>query len=89
MACVHGRPVYKCSECAAAAYNSGQRQVAWLVELKPGTISPTYYGETDEGVLGWTGDHLLAVRFAREQDAQLVIDCEGFTEARAVEHAWG
>lgn len=62
----------------------------WLIELKASVQpTPTYYGENGEGVLGWTTDHMSAVRFARKEDAQLVIDCEGWTEAVPVEHSWG
>jgi hypothetical protein len=59
--------------------------ITWVIQLKPEhQPHPTYYGENGEGVLGWTSDIVgSAVRFAREQDAQLVIDCEGFTEAFA------
>ncbi len=61
----------------------------WLIELKPTVFpAPHYYGENEEGVLGWTSDHLKVVRFARRDDAELVIRCEGWTEAFAVEHGW-
>lgn len=64
-------------------------EVAWLIELKPRVSrTPTYYGETDEGVLGLTEDHAKAVRFARKQDADVTIQNIGWTEAWAVEHMW-
>ena len=62
----------------------------WLIELKASVQStPAYYGENEEGVLGWTSDNMKAIRFARKEDAQLIIDCEGYTEAFACEHGWG
>lgn len=65
-------------------------EYGWLIELKPEhRPRPTYYGENGEGVLGWTPDSLRAIRFARKEDAELVIECEGFTEAFACEHGWG
>jgi hypothetical protein len=34
-------------------------ETGWLIELKPSVTSyPTWYGETDEGALGWTTDNL-------------------------------
>lgn len=62
------------------------REIGWLIEVSAPT--PTYYGEQDDGILGWTGDNALAVRFARREDAQRVINLEGFTEAKAIEHMW-
>lgn len=64
-------------------------EVAWLIELKPSvSATPTYYGQTDEGVIGWTSDNLRAVRFSRREDAERVISCEAYTEAFACEHMW-
>lgn len=61
----------------------------WLIELKSTVFPvPHYYGENEEGVLGWTAEHMKAIRFARRVDAELVIRCEGWTEASAAEHAW-
>ncbi len=62
---------------------------AWLVEFF-GQGAPTYYGKTDEGVLGMTSDHNTAVRFARKIDADMVIDDVGWTrpQVQAVEHMW-
>lgn len=64
-------------------------QTAWLIEFF-GQGGPTYYGKTDEGTLGMTGDHSLAVRFARKIDADMVIDDTGWTRpnVQAVEHMW-
>jgi hypothetical protein len=65
-------------------------EYGWLIELKPEhQRRPIYYGENDEGVLGWTADSLRAIRFARKEDAEMVIECEGLTEAFACEHGWG
>jgi hypothetical protein len=61
---------------------------AWLIEFS-GQGEPTYYGKTDEG-LGMTTDHQSALRFARQADADTVIDDIGWTRpnAQAVEHMW-
>lgn len=61
-------------------------ETAWLIEFF-GQGEPTYYGKTDE-LLGMTADHRAAIRFARQQDAQAVIDDIGWTEAQAIEHTW-
>lgn len=64
-------------------------ETGWLIELKPSVQpTPTYYGKDESGILGWTPLHMDAIRFARKEDAELVIQCEGFTEAIAVEHGW-
>jgi hypothetical protein len=63
-------------------------ETAWLVEFSEGlSATPTYWGRTIEG-LGFTTENLDALRFAREQDAILFIEDSGWTEARAVQHAW-
>lgn len=62
-------------------------ETAWLVEVF-GQGEPTYYGLTDEGVLGMTTDHNKAVRFCRPQDAQMTIDDIGWTNAQPIEHMW-
>lgn len=38
---------------------------------------------------GWTSDSVIAMRFARERDAQAYIDEACWTEAKPTEHAWG
>lgn len=64
-------------------------ETAWLIELSPKVSrTPTYYGVGGDGVLGWTTDHLLAVRFCRRQNAQAVLDDLGITEGFVSEHAW-
>lgn len=64
-------------------------ETAYLIEFF-GQGSPTYYGKTDEGVLGMTTDHNAAVRFARKIDADMVIDDTGWTrpQVQAIEHMW-
>lgn len=62
---------------------------AWLIELKQSvSATPTWYGETDEGVLGMTTDHMKAIRFCRKWDAEMVLADIGWTEAFVCEHAW-
>ena len=64
-------------------------ETGWLIEFSQRVSStPTYYGQTDDG-LGQITDHLKAVRFARKEDAEMVIADIGWTEASAVEHGWG
>lgn len=57
----------------------------WLIELKGTT--PTWcfslYGDDT-----WTADAARALRFARKQDAESVINEIGWTEAFASEHVW-
>lgn len=64
-------------------------ETAWLIEFF-GQGRPTYYGKTDEGVLGMTADHNVAIRFARKIDADVVIDDVGWSrpDVQAIEHMW-
>lgn len=64
-------------------------EIAWLIEMDDGGC-PTYWSRVDDedGVCGWSKDHNKALRFCREQDAQAIIDENGWTEPRPVEHAW-
>lgn len=63
-------------------------ETAWLIEFF-GQGGPTYYGKSGEGtMLGMTKDHNDAIRFARKQDAQAVIDEVGWTAAQPIEHMW-
>lgn len=64
------------------------QETGWLIEFfVGGQFAPTYYGKTDEG-LNQTSNHMAAVRFARREDAQAVIDDIGWTEAKPIEHMW-
>lgn len=58
-------------------------ETAWLIEFK----GPTYYGKGEEG-LNVYADEKNALRFARKQDAEMVIEDIGWTAAKAVEHMW-
>lgn len=65
-----------------------KEEAAWLIEFSERVSQqPTYYGKTDDG-LGQTTDHLKAVRYARKEDADAVIEDTGWTEATATEHMW-
>lgn len=81
---VERRKMRRALEAAALVASD---ETAWLIEFS-GQGGPCYYGKTDEGVLGLTWDHLVAVRFARAEDAQAVIDDTNWTEAKPVEHMW-
>lgn len=63
-------------------------ETGWLIEFSQRvSAQPAWYGKTDDG-LGQTTDSLKAIRFAREEDAEAVIEDMGWTEARATEHMW-
>lgn len=64
-------------------------ETGWLIELQ-GEPSPTWWGRVDneDGVNGWTTDHAKAIRFARAQDAQAIIDEVGWTRAIPTDHMW-
>lgn len=67
---------------------SDNRETGWLIELTQSVVlTPTWYGESDEGVLGWTTDNLKAVRFARKEDAERVIEL-GTSHARGPSMTW-
>jgi hypothetical protein len=68
---------------------SAADETAWLIELAPGRGTPTWWGRVDdEDILGWTTDNQKAIRFAREQDAQAIIDDTGWNDVKATEHMW-
>lgn len=63
-------------------------ETAWLIEFKSSVSArPRYYGKTVEG-FGMTEENLDAIRFTRKQDAEAVIEDNGWTEAAAMEHQW-
>jgi hypothetical protein len=62
-------------------------QRGWCIQLDD-SGSPHYRGKLIDGRLGWTTDAKRAVYFARKQDAELVIECEGSTKAFAAEYVW-
>ncbi len=65
-----------------------REETGWLIEIVDGGV-PAYWGRGGEdGVLGWTADHIKALRFARKEDAEMVIEEYGWTRARAVDHMW-
>ena len=64
-------------------------EVGWLIELGSSEpCEPQYWG----GVHGWTKDHLKAVRYSREIDAESAAESIGdaaFHDSyRVCEHAW-
>lgn len=64
---------------------------AWLIEAGSSKVSdPLYFAGMDTlGRFKWTRDHMLAVRFVREQDAQKVAGGDTFgTNHRICEHGW-
>ncbi len=64
-------------------------EVAWLIEFKQSVSQqPAWYGADDTEGLGMVTDVNQAIRFSRKWDAEQVITEIGWTEARAVEHAW-
>jgi len=68
---------------------------AWLIELPLTTFKgpPCWWtGNYSTGCLAhqWATDTLLAVRFSRKQDAEMVIkNVLRLKEAIATEHQWG
>lgn len=71
------------------------RQTGWLVEhyaSKRGEYLAEWlngWPAFDDGAPEiWTKDSAKAIRFARREDAEQVIQALGWTEARATEHVW-
>lgn len=63
---------------------------AWLIETKH-LGAPAWWSRVDnedDGVCGWSHDSLKAIRFARAQDAQAIIDFYGWTEVVPTDHLW-
>lgn len=67
----------------------------WLIEAwnsKTGELLAKWFnlsGFLDGVWPEWTADTTIALRFARECDAQAYIDETGWTEAKPIEHGWG
>lgn len=63
---------------------------AWLIEINYHG-APAWWSRVDnedDGVCGWSHDSLKAIRFARAQDAQAIIDFYGWTEVVPTDHLW-
>jgi hypothetical protein len=62
-------------------------ETAWLIELSNGG-PPMYWCRLDDehGVCGWSRDRIKAIQFCRAQDAQTIIDDNGWTTPKPVEH---
>lgn len=58
----------------------------WLVELLGDT--PSYWGGEEEIDEDWIEDPYKAKRFKNKEEAERMIEEMGWTEARAVEHAF-
>lgn len=58
-------------------------ETGWLVELRK--LDGPLWWKGD----GWTTDPNVAVRFARADDAQRIIDTFRFRNAIPTEHQWG
>lgn len=68
--------------------SSNGDETAWLIEFSQRvSVQPCWYGKTEDG-LGQTTDPNAALRFARAEDAQMVIEDFGWTDARPSEHMW-
>ncbi len=57
----------------------------WLIELGKGAEMKYMY--MDDGLIEWTKDHQLAMRFARRQDAEQFVG-DWSLDVRIVEHEW-
>ncbi len=66
-----------------------QPETGWLVENDNG--GPCWWGRTPDGeaAFGWTKNSLMALRFARKEDAEAYIEEIGWTDVVATEHQWG
>ena len=63
---------------------------AWLIETNH-LGAPAWWSRVDnedDGVCGWSSDSLKAIRFARSQDAQAIIDYYGWNTAKPSDHLW-
>lgn len=58
------------------------RETAWLIESEKDGV-PVWWNP-----VAWTPDSLHATRFARQEDAQSLIDCFEIDKAKATEHIW-
>lgn len=78
---------------ARRAQPGGGEESGWLVEKwnsKSGEFGAEWWSihPSFEDGCGWTKDSSIALRFARQTDAQSYINEIGWTEAKPTEHAW-
>ena len=84
----------KCPYCTPAVPPAGgEGETGWLIESwnsKTGEFGATWWSLDDslEDAQGWTKDSTIALRFAREADAQAYINDTAWTEAKPTEHRW-
>lgn len=63
-------------------------QVGWLIEYGDSPVSaPLYYSIIDRAGK-FQPDHLLALRLARQEDAEALATTFGVTPIRIAEHSW-
>ena len=66
-------------------------EFGWLIEREPSPQGPSYWTPKHAmlRVEPWTWDNLEAVRFARKEDAERVMQTLPGGPYKVVEHAWG
>lgn len=62
-------------------------ETAWVIEYPPDENGLRYFGRTIEG-LGPTYESLDAVRFCRQEDAEMIMVDLALPEAKAANHMW-
>lgn len=66
-------------------------EYAWVIERGDSPVSePLYYAP--QTAAGWDKDNALALRLARQQDAQVIVDAYCLDDqdgVRVAEHGWG
>jgi len=74
----------------AGAIREPNEESAWLIEsFHVGhAVWWSRVDNPEDGVTGWSDDSQAAIRFARAQDAQAIIDAIGWTTAKPSEHLW-
>lgn len=64
-------------------------ETGWLIETEASTGQICYLSSIHAGMIRWDPDSTEAIRFARQEDAERVMNDLNIRAASAVEHAWG
>lgn len=66
------------------------KNTGWLIEHRPSPgARPAWWALCMDGNLDWTQDDYAAIRYARQLDAQRVIQASGWGDSvTATQHAW-
>jgi len=63
-----------------------EQETGWLIETADSTRAPRWWAPQAD--MQWTSDASKALRFARKEDAETMIEFICIDRAKATEHMW-